>query len=85
MPNLTVLFRLARPARSLPPLAVFILAGLAAPAAAEDAALPYDLPASADTTLATGEDEQAAYFQNTEIDENILLPPARPQDDDPER
>ncbi|WP_168707938.1 MipA/OmpV family protein [Sphingopyxis sp. PAMC25046] len=86
MPDLTVLFRLARPARSLPLLAVFTLAGLAAPAAAEGAALPYDLPASADTTLATGEDEQAAaHFQNTEIDENILLPPARPQDDDPER
>src|SRR3546814_13512507 len=34
----------------------------------------------------TGVDEQAAgYFQNSEIDDNILLPPARPQDDDPER
>ncbi|HET6523435.1 MipA/OmpV family protein [Sphingopyxis sp.] len=86
MPDLTLLFRLARPARSLPLLAVFALAGLAAPAAAEDAALPYDLPAISDTTLATGDDEQAtAHFQNTEIDENILLPPARPQDDDPER
>ena len=86
MPDLTLLFRLARPARSLPLLAVFTLAGFAAPAAAEDAALPYDLPAISDTRLATGEDEQAtAHFQNTEIDENILLPPARPQDDDPER
>src|SRR3546814_4295620 len=49
-------------------------------------ALPYDLPTSADTVLTTGDGEQAVgYFQNSEIDEDILLPPARPQDDDPER
>src|SRR3546814_20368323 len=41
---------------------------------------------SADTVLTTGDGEQAVgYFQNSEIDEDILLPPARPQDDDPER
>ena len=79
MPDLPSFFRLARPARSLPLLALFAFAGFAAPAAAEDAALPYDLPTSADTVLITGDDEQAAaHYQNTEIDENIQLPPARP-------
>src|SRR3546814_14718932 len=86
MPDLPLFFRLARPSRSLPLLALFAFAGFAAPAAAEDAALPYDLPTSADTVLTTGDGEQAVgYFQNSEIDEDILLPPARPQDDDPER
>src|SRR3546814_11982629 len=41
---------------------------------------------SADTVLTTGDGEQAVgYFQNSEINEDILLPPARPQDDDPDR
>src|SRR3546814_3409032 len=42
MPDLPLFFRLARPARSLPLLALFAFAGFAAPAAAEDAALPYE-------------------------------------------
>src|SRR3546814_655223 len=46
MPDLPLFFRLARPARSLPLLALFAFAGFAAPAAAEDAALPYDPPTS---------------------------------------
>lgn len=58
----------------------------AAPAQAEDAALPYDLAGDADTMLASGEDKPARYAQDSnDIDENILLPAARPQDDDPER
>src|SRR3546814_20490271 len=66
-------------------LALFAFAGFAAPAAAEDAALPYDPPTSADTVLTTGDGEAVGYFQNSELDEDILLPPARPQADAPER
>ena len=79
MPDLTQLFRIARPAHLLPLLAAF---AFTAPAAAEDAPLPYDITAP-DTVLATGiDDEGARYLQNTDIDENILLPGARPDDDD---
>src|SRR3546814_6851825 len=56
MPDLPLFFRLARPARSLPLLALFAFAGFAAPAAAEDAALPYDPPTSADTVLTRSEE-----------------------------
>lgn len=86
MPDLTPFFRTARPARALFFLAAFALAGFGTPATAEEAPLPYELTANGDTALATGVGEEAPrYLQNTEIDENILLPPARPQDDDPER
>ena len=85
MPDLTLLLRLARPARFLPLLAA--IAGFAAPAAAENAALPYELTANADPTLAAGpEDRPARYLQDTDdLDENILLPAASPQDDEPDR
>ena len=77
MPDLIPLFRITRPAYLLPLLVAF-----AAPAAAEDAPLPYDITAP-DTGLAAGIDEEPArYLQNTDIDENILLPGARPDDDD---
>jgi MipA family protein len=86
MPDPISILRIARRARALPFLAIFTLAGLAAPAGAEDAPLPYELTANGDTALAGGiGDAPARYLQNSEIDENILLPPARPQDDDPER
>lgn len=59
----------------------------AAPAQAEDVALPYDLPGNTDTTLSTRDDDEPAhYVQDTnDLDENILLPAARPQDDEPDR
>ncbi|WP_447765280.1 MipA/OmpV family protein [Sphingopyxis panaciterrae] len=68
-------------------LALCAAGGLAAaPAQAEDGALPYDLPDTVDSTLAPGSDEPARYIQDTnDLDENILLPAARPQDDDPDR
>ena len=87
MPDLTLLRRMVRPARPIPLLAAFAIAAPAAPAAAEDAPLPYDLTAGLDTTLATGDAERPTrYLQETDdLDENILLPAARPQDDDPDR
>ncbi len=86
MPDLTLFFRTNRPFRPIPLLAMLAVAGFAAPAAAEDAPLPYDLTAPADTALATGiEEEPARYLQNSDIDENILLPGARVDDDDGER
>ncbi|WP_054589258.1 MipA/OmpV family protein [Sphingopyxis macrogoltabida] len=58
----------------------------AAPAHAEDFALPYDLAGDPDTRLAASDNEPARYVQDTsDLDENILLPAARPQDDNPER
>src|SRR3546814_18949702 len=86
MPDLPLFFRWAVPARSLPLLALFAFAGFAAPAAAEDAALPYDRTPSAHAILTRGEDEQAAgSLQNSERDDKKLLPTARPQDDAPAR
>ncbi len=80
MPDLTPLFRLAGPARAIALLAIVGFA--AAPAAAEDAPLPYELVENADAGLAPG-DQTAGYVQDGDIDENILLPAAR--DDDSER
>ena len=81
--DLTMPFRMGRPLRSFPLFAMLAAAGLAAPAAAEEAPLPYELPAPVDTELAPGIDEPPArYLQNTDIDENILLPGARTDDDD---
>jgi len=89
MPDLTMLFRTGRPLRSIPALALVALAAFTSPAAAEEAPLPYDIAPAADTRLAPGLEpgieEPARYLQNSEIDENIILPPARPQDDDPDR
>ena len=81
----TLLFRISRPMRSIPLLAIFMV-GFAAPATAEDAPLPYELTTPADSALAQGIDEEPArYLQNTDIDENILLPGARSDDDEGER
>ena len=70
-------------ARLLP---LTVAAAFAASAAAEEIAPP-DAGRSA-TMLApmgSGDDDAPRYLQNNEIDENILLPAARPDDDDPER
>ncbi len=88
MPDFTLLFRLSQPKRSIPFLALFAAAGLAAaPAAAEEGApLHYEIEAPADALLAPSRDETARFAQDTgEIDENILLPAARPQDDEENR
>jgi outer membrane scaffolding protein for murein synthesis (MipA/OmpV family) len=81
MPDLRLFFRLGPSGRFIPLLAAF---ALAAPAAAEDAPLPYELAATPpDNRLATGiDDEPARYLQNTDIDENILLPGRRDDDDE---
>lgn len=86
MPDLTLLFRIARPPRSIPLLTTLAIAGFAAaPAAAEETSLPYELTAPDDTMLATGDEQPARYVQDSnDLDENILLPAAR-DDDDSER
>jgi outer membrane scaffolding protein for murein synthesis (MipA/OmpV family) len=86
MPDLTPLSRIARPMRPASLFATLALAGVAAaPAAAEEAPLPYELTALDDSELdPVGEAPPARYFQDS-IDENILLPGARSDDDDNER
>ncbi|WP_447757719.1 MipA/OmpV family protein [Sphingopyxis fribergensis] len=73
--------------RSISLFATLAIAGIAtAPAAAEDAALPYELAEPVDIGLApVGEAPPARYFQDSDIDENILLPGARTDDDDNDR
>lgn len=86
MPDLTTLFRFA----FATPLAA-ALAVIAVPAAAEDTAPPYDLPPAAEPApiapLAPAPvDAPVAYLQDSgDIDENILFPAARPQDDREDR
>ncbi|WP_428684499.1 MipA/OmpV family protein [Sphingopyxis sp.] len=87
MPDLTPLFRFACAA----PFAAALVA-FAAPAAAEDAALPYDLPTTvADPSpiappVPAPDDAPVLFLQDSgDIDENILLPAARPHDDDDNR
>lgn len=81
--DLTMLFRMGRPLRSIPLFATLAVAGFAVPAAAEDAPLPYELTATPGPGFATGIEEEAPrYLQNTDIDENILLPGRRDDDDD---
>ncbi len=79
--DLSLFFRIGPPTRIVPLLAA---CAFAAPAAAEEAPLPYEITATGpDTGLAPEiEEEPARYLQNTDIDENILLPGARPDDDD---
>lgn len=78
---------LSRLACRLPRWTLYAVAAFAAaPAQAEDdVALPYDLPS--DSPLEPDDaDETAHYGQDTNgLDDNILLPAARPQDDDPDR
>ncbi len=70
-------------ARLLP---LTVAAAFAASAAAEEIAPP-DAGRSAAmlTPMGSGDDDAPRYLQNNEIDENILLPAARPDDDDPDR
>ncbi|WP_428632091.1 MipA/OmpV family protein [Sphingopyxis sp.] len=76
--------------RSICVFAAFALAGLAAPAAAENAPLPYELVAADDAGIdpdrlgAAGEAPPVRFLQSGDIDENILLPGARTDDDDNE-
>jgi outer membrane scaffolding protein for murein synthesis (MipA/OmpV family) len=81
MSDLTSLLRRAGPA---PLLAIFAVC--AAPAAAEDVTLPYDLPVAAQPATVAGADAPARFVQDSgDIDETILLPGARPQDDPEDR
>ncbi len=61
----------------------------ASPAHARDDAPPHDLAAANDVEAApkllSAAPAAASHFQDSEIDQDILLPPARPQDDDPDR
>ncbi len=86
MLELTKFSRFLRPLRTLPIITAFAAAGLAAaPASAQDAALPYDLPAQLDTGLTAGDEQPVRYLQDSgEIDENILLP-AQGHDPDGDR
>lgn len=76
MLDLTLFSRFLRPLRTLPIITAFAAAGLAAaPASAQDAALPYDLPAQLDTGLTASTEQPVRYLQDSgDIDENILLP-----------
>ena len=98
MPDLTSLFRIAPPSimRSRALFAALAIAGFAAaPAAAEDTALPHDRTSGADTAppnlgiadtgLGIGNEAPPARYLQSDIDENILLPGARSDDDDNDR
>lgn len=87
MPDLTPLFPIARLRRPVSLFATLAVAGLAAaPAAAEDAPLPYELTAVDDTGFGTADAAPPSRFlQDSDIDENILLPGARTDDDDDDR
>ncbi|WP_432768865.1 MAG: MipA/OmpV family protein [Sphingopyxis sp.] len=79
---------LSRPLRSIALLAALAVPALAAtPAAAEDAiALPYELDYRDFGAEAPRGDAAPRFVQDSgDIDENILLPAARAEDDDPER
>ncbi|WP_439569521.1 MipA/OmpV family protein [Sphingopyxis sp.] len=82
MPDLTPLFRMVR--QTGPLLATLAFSGFAAaPAAAADAPLPPAIPAPGDALLVAEPVLPARYGQDTgDIDENILLPAARDDDDD---
>jgi len=79
-------------ARRLPPFALLALAAvLAAPAqAADERALADDGDRLAAADRAPDvplpvQPAPARFLQDSEVNEDILLPPARPQDDDPDR
>ena len=68
------------------PLISFFAAALAiGPASAEETSPADGLEAEATIAAANGFDDAPRYLQDSDIDENILLPAARPDDDDPER
>ena len=87
MPTANLLLRLARPPRAIPLLAALAVIGFAvAPAAAEEVAVPVAPVETIADRLAPGVDQPAHYGQDvTDIDDEILLPAARDDDDDPER
>src|SRR3546814_18483195 len=76
-------------ARRLPPFALLVLAAmLAAPAQADEGALAYDGNMLAGADLAPGAalrtpPASTGFLQDSEVNEDILLPAAGPQDDDP--
>ncbi|MBJ7439849.1 MAG: MipA/OmpV family protein [Sphingopyxis sp.] len=86
MPTLTPLFSSVRPKRSMPFLAALAVIGFtAAPATAEEAAVPAAPVASRFDGLVSGTEQPAQYLQDvSDIDDDILLPAAR-DDDDSER
>lgn len=86
MLDLTNLSRFLRPLRALTLSTAFVAAGLAAaPASAEEGALPYDLPVVTDTGLTDSAEAPVRYIQDSgEIDENILFP-AQGHDPDGDR
>lgn len=86
MPDLTSFFRFAAV-----PLAAAVAAIAAVPAAAQDMALPYDLPVMPETTISPGiaegilpdADAPVRFVQDSgDIDENILLPAQGPHSED---
>lgn len=88
MPYLTSLFRFSASLRDRPFLLIIAAGGFAAtPAAAEDGlALSYEFMGEDAVPMASGTDEPAHFVQDSgEFDENILLPAARPQDDNEDR
>lgn len=78
--------RSTRPRCPAHPLILFASAAVTtAPAAAEENAPLADRAVDARIAAPERFDDAPRYLQNREIDENILLPAARPDDDDPER
>ncbi len=87
MPAWTPLFRSVCSMRAIPLVASLAIMGFAAaPAAAEDAAIPA-APVESSMSVPGLDDEQPTRFiQSTgDLDDEILLPAARDDDDDPER
>ena len=82
MPRPTRPARLARCAR---PLILCTALFFAAPAAAEDVPPPHDPSAEILVSPDWDQNDAPRYFQNSDIDEDILLPAARDDDDDSER
>lgn len=86
MPTLTSLFRPARQKRSISLLTAMAVIGFtAAPAVAEEAATPVAPVTNSFDALTPGAEQPAQYLQDvSDIDDDILLPAAR-DDDDSER
>lgn len=74
--------RFSRLACSAHPLILGAALFFAAPAAAEDAPRPHDPSAEILISPAWDQYDAPRYVQNSDLDEDILLPPARDDDDD---
>ena len=87
MPTLTPLCRTVGPKRSMPFLTALAVIGFtAAPAAAEEVEVPTAPVATSFDALAPGAAQPAQYLQDvSDVDDEILLPAARDDDDDPDR